>query len=171
MNPLGNLFDLVPGFIPVDTQTAANTGDYISLKNAEGVLVVFFKAVGVHPDDPVLELLQATTVAGGGAKDCNGFTGYWHKQGADLTAVGSWTHVTQTADEHITLNGTSAESAGLYAIWVPATVLDRDNGFDCLCVNVADTGAAGAQLGCLLYIVVGLRYQTDPENLPSLITN
>lgn len=169
MNPLGSMFDIVPAVVPVDLQ-GAQTGDYISLKNAAGVLVVFFKAAGTAADDPTLELQQAKTVAGGSAKDLNGFVNIWKKQGAALTAVGSWTKVTQTADEDFVGDGTSAEEQGLYAAWIPAAMLDVNNGFDCVQVNVKDTGT-NAQLGCVLYILCGLRYQDAPENLPSSIVD
>jgi hypothetical protein len=168
-NPLGNLFDLVSGVIPRDTQTAS-TGDYISLKNAAGVLVVFFKGVGIAADDPTLELQQATVVAGSDAKDLLGFVDIYKKQGT-LTAVGTWTKVSQTADEDFVGDATSAESEGLYAAYIPAELLDRANGFDCVQANIKDTGSGGAQLGCVLYILVGLRYQRSPEDALSAIVD
>jgi hypothetical protein len=171
MNPLGSLIDIVPGIVPVDLEGGNNAGDYVSLKNAEGLLVVFFKAAGTAPDDPTLELQQAQTVAGGGAKDLLGFVDIYKKQGALLTGVGTWTKVTQTADEDFVGDATSAEEQGLYAAWIPATLLDRTNGFDCVQVNIADPGVAGAQLGCVLYILCGLRYQRSPEDALSAIVN
>lgn len=169
MLPLGASFDLVAGVVPVDLQTA-QTGDYVSLKNAAGVLVVFFKGVGTAADDPTIELQQAKTVAGGSAKDLNGFVDIWKKQGALLTGVGAWTKVSQPADEDFIGDGTSAEEQGLYAAWVPNDLLDVDNGFDCVQANVKDVGT-NAQLGCVLYILCGLRYKATPENLPSAITD
>jgi len=170
VNPLGHIFDIVPGTVPADLQTAV-AGDYVSLKNVTGgVLVVFFKAAGTAADDPTLELQQAKTVAGGEAKDLNGFIKIHKKQGAALTAVGSWTEVSQTADEDFVGDGTSAEEQGLYAAWIPVDLLDVDNGFDCLQVNVKDTGT-NAQLGCVLLFLCGLRYQAAPADLPSAIVD
>jgi hypothetical protein len=171
MNPLGSLLDLVPGVVPQDIDLGPLTGDFVSLKNAEGVLIVFFKAAGVANDDPTLELQQATSVAAGGVKDLDGFVDIYRKQGAALTGVGTWTKVTQGADEDFVGNATSAEEQGIYAAWVPADMLDRDGGFDCLQVNIKDPGAAGAQMGCVLYILVGLRYQRSPENALSAIVD
>lgn len=169
MNPLGDSLDIIPGTVPADLQTAV-AGDYVSLKNAKGVLVVFFKAAGTAADDPTLELQQATAVAGTGAKDLNAFVNVWKKQGAALTAVGSWTKVTQTADEDFVGDGTSAEEQGLYAAYIDAAQLDVDNGYDCVQVNVKDVGS-NAQIGCVLYILVGLRYPDAPENLPNSIAD
>ncbi len=169
MNPLGSLFDIVVGTVPADLQTAV-AGDYVSLKNCQGSLVVFVKAVGTAGDDPTLELQQAKTVAGGEAKDLNGFVDIYKKQGALLTGVGSWTKVTQAADEDFVGDGTSAEEQGLYAAWIPVTLLDVNNGFDCLQVNVKDVGN-NAQLGCVLHILCGLRYGATPASLPSAIGN
>lgn len=169
MNPLGSLFDIVAGTAPADLGTAV-PGVYISLKGAEGLLVVFFKGAGTAGEDPVLELQQAKTVAGGSAKDLNGFAEIYKKQGAAVGAVGAWTKVSQAADEDFVGDGTSAEQQGLYAAWIPTTSLDTYNGFDCVAVNVKDVGVA-AQLGCVLYIVCGLRYGAAPASLPSFITN
>ncbi len=166
MNPLGSLFDIVPGTVPADLQTAV-AGDFVSLKNSQGVLVVFFKAAGTDGDDPTLELQQATVVAGSDAKDLNGFIDIYKKQGALLTAVGTWTKVSQTADEDFAGNNTSAQEQGLYCAWIPSDILDVDNGFDCVQVNVKDTGS-NAQLGCVLYILVP-RYQAQPADLLSSI--
>jgi hypothetical protein len=168
MNPLGSSFDIVPGVVPVDLQ-GAQTGDYVSLKGAQGVLVVFFKGAGTAADDPTLELQQATSVAGGSAKDLNGFITIYKKQGT-LTGVGTWTKVTQTADEDFVGDGTSAEEQGLYAAWIPNDILDVDNGFDCVQVNVKDVGN-NAQLGCVLYILCGLRNQSAPADLASAIVD
>jgi hypothetical protein len=52
--PLGNIFDIVEGFPTVDLQTGANTGDYVSLVNCEGVLVLFRSGVGTAADDPTI---------------------------------------------------------------------------------------------------------------------
>lgn len=169
MMPLGNILDIVPGVVPADLQTYV-AGDFVSLRNAQGALVLFYKAAGTAADDPTVELQQATVVAGSDAKDLTSITTIYKKQGAALSSVGTWTKVTQTADEDFVGDGTSAEEQGLYAIWVPATALDVDNGFDCLQANVKDVGG-NAQIGCLLYILVGLRYPDAPENLPSAIAD
>jgi hypothetical protein len=170
MNPLGNLIDLVPGVVPADLHGSAHPGDFVSLKLSQGLLVVFFKGAGTAADDPTLELQQAKTVAGGDAKDLDGFVDIYKKQGAALDAVGTWTKVTQGADEDFVGDATSAEEQGLYAAWIPATLLDRANGFDCVQCNVKDVGAA-EQLGCVLYILVGLRYQRAPEEALSAIVD
>jgi hypothetical protein len=169
MNPLGSLFDVVVAVPPKDLQTYV-ISDYVSLKNYEGVLIVFVKAIGTAGEDPTLELSQATTVAGGSAKDLNGFVDIYKKQGVDLTAVSAWTKVSQTADEDFVGDGDSAEQQGLFCAWVPATALDIANGFDCLRCDVKDSGVA-AQIGTVLYILCGPRYASAPNRLPSAIGN
>lgn len=170
MNPLGALFDIVPGIPPSDLATAT-PGTYISLKNYGGVLVVFFKGVGGAAEPPTLELQQAKAVAGTSAKDLNGFETIFKKQAVAVKDVGVWTKVSQTADEDFVGDGTSAVQQGLYAVYVPTTALDVANGFDCLQANVKDVGLA-AQLGCVLYILVDQRYAAAPgSTLPSAIVN
>jgi hypothetical protein len=145
---------IVSGFLPVDLQTAANSGDYVSLKDYNHLTVIFFKAVGTAGDDPVLALQQATAVAGTAAKDLT-FTTIYKKQGT-LTAVGTFTKVTQAAAASYT-DATSAEVAAIWVIEIDAQDLDVENNFDCVAANVADVGG-NAQLGCLLYILSEPRY-------------
>lgn len=170
MNPLGSLFDIVPIIMPLDLQTARN-GDYISLKNHHGVLFLIFKGQGTDGDDPTFTLRQATAVAGTAVKDLAVIAEYWEKEenAANLEATGVWTRVTQTAAATIAPGDPSAQSAAMYAFYVPADVLDVDGGFDCVTVNIGDTGV-NAQLGCVLAILLP-RYPATPQNLLSSIVN
>jgi hypothetical protein len=160
---------IASGFVPVDTQTASNPGDVVSLKNYAHLTVLFFKAAGTAGDDPVLTFEQATDVAFGTSKNLAVIDEYWRKEGADLTAIGTFTRVTQSASQTVTLSATSAESQGIYVFEIDAADLDVDNGYDCVRVTVADTGSAGAQLGCMLYLLSGARNASDV--LPSAIVD
>lgn len=168
MLPLGAFIDIIPGIVPLDLQTA-RSGDYVSLKGAQGCLVVILKGAGTDGDDPTFTLQQATVVAGSDAKDAAIITEYWEKEGT-LTGVGAWTRVTQAAATSIAPGDPSAQSQALYVFNVEADQLDVDNGFDCLTVNSADVGA-NAQLGCVLYLLHGLRYGAAPQNLPNAIVD
>lgn len=168
MKALGNLFDIVPAIVPLDLQTARD-GDWVSLKNAQGVTIVVFKGAGTAGDDPAITIEQATAVAGTNGKVLNAVVDYYTKQGT-LTGVGTWTKTSQTADELIQGDATSAESEGLYVVSIEADQLDAANGFDCVRVRIADTGT-NAQLGCALYLLYGLRNKQAPENLPSAIVD
>jgi hypothetical protein len=171
IKPLGAAFDIVSGVIPLDLQTA-RSGDYISLKNAQGVAVVLFKGKGTAGDDPLLTFRQATTVAGGSVKDLDpthgavGIKTFYQKQDATaLTGISNvWTRVDQAAAATVQLDATSAESEGIYVFQIEADELDVDNGFDCLVMNVGDVGG-NAQLGGVLYLLYGLRFPDKPENV------
>lgn len=160
---------IVSGFVPVDTQSGANPGDVVSLKNYSHLTVILFKAAGTANDDPVLTFEQGTDVAFGTNKNLATITEYWRKEGADLTAIGTFTRVTQAASQTVTLSATSAESQGLYVFEIDAAALDVANGYDCVRVSVADTGSAGAQLGCMLYILSGPRHAA--ATMPSAIVD
>lgn len=168
MHPLGAVLDIVPAILPLDLQTARD-GDYVSLKNAQGVAVVVFKGAGTAGDDPVISFQQAQDVAGTGAKNLSVITTVHKKQGT-LTAVGTWTTVTQAAGASYSADGTSAEEEAVYVFQIEADQLDADGGFDCIRVRVADTGT-NAQLGCALYLLYGLRHQVAPANLPNSIAD
>lgn len=160
---------IASGFVPVDTQSAANPGDVVSMKNYNHLTVIFFKAAGVAGDDPVLTFQQCQDVAETGIKNLATIDEYWSKQGAALTAVGTFTRVTQTASQTVTLDATSAEEQGLYVFEIDGSDLDTANSFDCVKVSVADTGAAGAMLGALLYLLSEPRYAGS--TMPSAIAD
>ena len=168
MNPLGSAIDIVPVIAPLDLQTA-RSGDYVSLKNAKGVLFVIFKGAGTDGDDPTFTLKQATDVAGTSEKDAAVITEYFEKEGT-LTSVGTWTRVTQSAAATVVPGDPSAQSQAVYCVYVEADQLDVDGGFDCVTLNAADTGT-NAQLGCVLAILTGLRYPATPQNLPNAIAD
>lgn len=147
---------IVSAIIPVNLATAANNGDYISLKNYGHVDVVVFKGAGTAGEDPVITLKQATTVAGAGAKALKFQTIYTNvgtQTSADtLTKVEGTDIPRSTTDESTYLNTDSAEAEGLFVIPVDASMLDVDGGFDCVAVQIPDVGAA-AQIGCALYFL------------------
>jgi hypothetical protein len=84
----------VTAFSPVDLNSDA-AGDYISLKNYKGVLIVIQKAAGTAGDDISIALDQATDVSGTGSKALT-FTTLYHKVGT-LTAISQFTKSTFTA--------------------------------------------------------------------------
>lgn len=150
---------IAAGFIPVDMQTAANTGDWVSMKGYERCTIVFYKAVGTAGDDPTITLLQTVDVADTGTVNkALTFTDIYTKQGT-LTAVGTFTHTTQAAANTYT-DATSAEVAAIWVIDVKAEDLDVDGGFDCIRASVGDVGG-NAQLGCMLYLLWPARYAKD----------
>lgn len=147
---------LIAAFVPVDLETGANNGVYVSLTDFDRCTVVVLKAAGTASDDPVITMTQATDVEGTDAKALN-FTRIDQKQGATaLAAVGGWTEVDQAAGNTYTPDG--AEDQGIYCIEFQASDLDVNNGFTCLAVAIPDTGSAGAQLGTAFYILRGARY-------------
>ena len=146
--------DIVSAFVPVDMQTGANDGDWISMANFSRVLCVLFKGAGTAGDDPIFKLQQATDNAGAGAKDLN-FAVIYEKVGAQASTL-DFTRVTQTAAASYT-NTASAEVEAIIAVEIQADELDVDGGFDHIQLSVANVGG-NAQLGCAFYIMDGAAY-------------
>lgn len=172
MGILGSVIDIVEGFPTVDLQTGANTGDYVSLKNAQGVLVLFRSGVGTAGDDPTVVFQQAQDVSGTSVKDFNP-TGAkaWKKQAAtSLASTGTWSSASGDLSGNDLTNATAAEQSVMWAVEIDADELDVDNGFDCIRATVADVGG-NAQPGDLLYILYGLRYQSAPSSVVSAIAD
>lgn len=165
---LGNLVDIIEGFPAVDLQSGASNGDYISLKNAQKVAVVFISGVGTNGDDPTLTLQQAQDVSGTGVKDLD-FTTLYKKQAAtSLAGTAAWTEVTQAAANTYT-NTDAAEQALIWVVEIDPGELDVANNFDCIRATVADVGN-NAQPGYLFYLVVP-NSKGDPANVPSYIAD
>jgi hypothetical protein len=165
---LGRHFDIGTGFIPVDMQTAANTGKRCSLKHAAGVAIVLFKAVGTAGDDPVLTLKQHTASSGGTTANLAVIDKYWYKSAvsAAMANTEAWIEVSQAAAATISDPGGlgfSAESSMIVVVEVLAEQLS--DGYAYVSLVVADTGG-NAQLGGVLYLLHGLKYPAAPANLP-----
>lgn len=147
---------IAAALLPVNLATAANDGDWVSLKNYDHLAIVIIKDGGTAAEDPDFTVQQATSVAGAGAKALN-FTRVDKKQAADVLTVGEFTKVTQAASNTYDADGTSAEDEMIVVIEFDAQDLDIANGFDCVRLQIPDVGAA-AQLAAAIYILTGPRY-------------
>ncbi len=136
---------VVAAIIPVDLQSAANNGDWVSLKGYGRVAAILYKAAGTAGDDPVF----TTDVSGTGAKALN-FTRIDSKVGTQ-TGIGQFTTTTQAAANTYT-DAVSAEAQAIMVVDIKAEDLDIDNGFDCVQLQIPDVGS-NAQLGCALYVL------------------
>lgn len=163
--PFGSLFDIRQAVAPLDLQTARD-GDWISLKNCQGVLVVLHKGVGTDNDDVVVSFEQATAVAGTAAKALAVIDQIFSQEAVNLETVTAWVKETQAAGASFTPGDPSAQSQALYVFQIEADQLDVDGGFDCVRVRLSDVGG-NAQLGSCLYIPYGLRFPCSPESLPN----
>lgn len=147
---------------PSDTQTAV-ADDWIDMSELHSLDIVLFKGAGTANDDPDLHITQATSNAGAGEKGLN-FDHYYLKQGTLLSTSsvgGQFTRTTMTASYIVSFGATSAEEQMLCVVHIEADTLDRANSFRYVRASVPDTGAAGAQYGCILGIGHP-RYAGDP---------
>lgn len=157
---------IASGFVPVNLATAANNSDWVNLKSYARLLIVFFKgAAASGTEDPTVTVLQATDVAGAGAKALT-INRSWTKTDADLTTIGQFTAGTPSTNT-LTV-ASSAQKAGIWVMEVLATDLDESNNFSCVQANVADVGTV-AQLGCLLYVLGEPRQSDTPVLNPSAL--
>lgn len=164
-------FQIVEGFPAVNLATAANNGDYISLKHALRVAIVFTSGVGTAGEDPTLTLQQATDVSGTGAKALNipSASAFKKQAATSLAAVAAWTAAGSNVSTNTFTNDTSAEESALWVVELRPDELDIDNGFDCIRATVADVGASN-QPGYLFYLVE-LKEQRAPANAVSVIAD
>lgn len=150
---------IVPAFNPVNLATAANTGDWVSLKNYRHLTIMYAQGVGTAAEPATITLSQATAVAGTGTKALNVTSYYIKTSTTDLTAVGVFTKVTQASGTSVILGvGANGDKAALVLIEINAEDLDVEGGFDCVQASVPDVGT-GPTIGCMFYILSDSRYQ------------
>lgn len=157
---------IVSGFVPVDMQAGANTGDWVSVENFNHVAIVFFKAAGTAGDDPTITVTQATDAAGTSSKALN-FTRVYTKQGT-LSSVANFTLTTQSAANTYT-DATSAEVQAIWVVEFDADDLDVSSGFTHVQASVADVGS-NAQVGACLYLATEPRYAAAVADATSAIS-
>lgn len=155
--------NIVAAFVPVDMQTAANNGDWVSLANYQRCVAVLFKGIGTAGDDPIFKLQQSTNASGSDAKDLD-FTTVYSKVGTQ-TGIANFTRNTQSAATSY-VDATSAEAEAIIAVEIDAADLDVDNGFKFIQLSVADVGG-NAQLGCGFYLMLDPREAGEASGLPS----
>lgn len=134
--------------LPKDITGAAQSGDWISLKNYSHVTIIIMQGAWAG-GTPAVTLNQATAVDGTGSKAL-AFTKRWTQVAITGTAY------TETAVTSSTFN-LPATANTMNVLEVDAAELDTDNGFDCMQVAVATPGT-NADLLCALYILTGARH-------------
>lgn len=155
-----------------DDDTVA-TGDYVSLKNFENVLVlIVFNDGTATSGDIDIEVYQATdtsnSLSDAKALDvCKTGRIYSKKHATDLSAVGQWTEETQATADEIYDDETSGEALGMIAIEIRASDLDVDNGFSAIRVDLDTISSAKLLTG--LYILGGAKIQAAPALMPSAL--
>lgn len=160
---LGRTFDVCHGFVPVNMATAANPGARVHMRNYRHLAVVFYKGVGGAAEAPTLTLQEHSAASGGTSQNLAVITEYFVKVEATLDGDETWSRVTQNAAATVTNADWDDANQVLVVFEVPASSLS--DGFEWLSVNVADVGTT-AQLGALLYIPHGIRYQVRPDLMP-----
>src|SRR3990167_4264461 len=144
-------FDLGQDIIPLINEGDANTditGDWVSMKNYDRCTLLIAKYGTEDVDTLGFQVYQATSNAAGSAKGVSAKFHYRYKQGT-LTSATVWTKGQLTTADDILGVGSAAPSGGtlvvatdtntdafLLAIDVTAAMLDVDNDFDWLTVNV-----------------------------------
>ena len=135
------------------------------MENCGGLMIVLYKAAGAHPDDYVVALYEHTAYTGGTSTLLACITRYWQKKETALDGDEAWTEVTQTAASANTADATSAEAQMIIVFDVQASQLS--DGYTHISMDYADTGAAGTQPGCILYVPYDLKVQRKPANMTS----
>lgn len=167
----GNLFEYlhpVPAF--QDQTGAAIAGDWISLKNYTGCLILFHEMRGANGTATVLRVDKATSVAGGDQSTGITMNNFWAVQdvasttgdvgGTAAATVGATdTWVKQTAAASFT--GSTTQSKGQWvAIDVKADELPTSSyDFDCIQLQVVSSN--GAHYLSAWYLLYGPRYAED----------
>lgn len=170
----GNLFemgfDIIPDIVAGDAN-ADLTGDWISLVNYQRAYLVIIKPAGTAGDDLAIHLQQATTAAGGSAKDLT-WTKLWYKKGStnNFSAVPLWTAVTlATAASDVDLDGAATgdlaldTSGAVIIVEVLAESLDTTNGFKFINNIIEGDDVGNALVLNQFWLLAGARF---PQSIP-----
>lgn len=149
MPGLVELMGIETAVAPKDITGAAQTGDWISLKNFSHCTIIVIQGAWTS-GTPAVTLLQAPDVTGAGNKPLE-FTHRWSKVG-----LSTGSQFARSAVAANTFNLPNIANT-INVLEVNGDDLDVDGGFDCLSVAVASPGAV-ADLLAVLYLLSGARY-------------
>lgn len=160
VNLLSENVKCVMAIAPQDINGSATTGDYINMKNAEGVMFLLqLGTVGAAFD---LSFNQATAVAGTGAKQLDikklYISGASDDNFVETSPSGSGVHNIAATDDNKQV-----------IVEFDASELDVDGGFYAVAPVLADPAAATlASVSAQLY---NLRYHGAAGSMPTVITD
>jgi len=143
--------------VPIDTTGAARTGDYYSLKGADGIVFVIAQGAWAG-GTPAVTLKQATDVSN---SQSDSKTLAFTKKYSKVALTGTVNVAAAVSSNTFNLPATANT---ITMIEVSAEDLDVANGFDCVGLDIASPGS-NADLICVLAILYGLRYPGDPTGL------
>ena len=150
---LGDLH-VVNGITPIDFASAAQNGDWVSLKNYNCLLILYHSDVGTENQDVTLTLRQATSRTGTGSK---ALQGRWYSK--QSTTIGEVTEV-DTEQSSESANFVDDGETGCLALCeVSADMLDVNNGFEWVQLRATDPGATAGKIASALYVLGGSRYK------------
>lgn len=159
MRVLGEEANLTIGIVPIDLAAGANAGKFVSMKGYGYLHIIIVKEAGATAEGPIWKLEQATAVAGTSAKALGIKHGIYSKNLADVSTVAAFTKLAPSGTDLDTHDMSAAgDTQAIIAISVKAEDLDHENGFDCVGLKCADTGATTGQLGTVLYMLTDARY-------------
>lgn len=133
---------------PVDLNTAAVTGNRVSMKNATRVAFIIALGAGTSTSAQTFTLRQHDAASAGNSKDLSVDNPYYHK----IAAATSFTKVQPgSAAAAYALHASLADDVAIVVFEVLAENLDIANGYAWVSVDTADSG--GAQLGSIVAVV------------------
>lgn len=139
---------------------AGRTGAYVSLKNAAKAYVMVHLTQG-NAATVLISVLQASDIAGTGAKALGNAVPIWVNQDTSLGDT-----LVRQADG-LSFTTSAAVKNKQVIVEVDATALDVNNGFDCIAVSTGASNAANVTQA--QYLLAELRYgQAAP---PSALVN
>jgi hypothetical protein len=152
-NYLMEVVNMKQGFLPVDLNTAANTGARCSIKNCKRIAFV------VQMGDSTGAVVQATfnqhnAASGGTSKVLAHANPYYTKAGAAT----SFTKVSPSSASTFDISTDFAAQEGIAVFEVLAEDLDVEGDFAWVSLSIADTTAA--KIGACLVMFLG------PDNNP-----
>jgi len=148
------MFPIIEGHEPVASNALADTSDAISLKNANGCLIIVHEDFAVDANHLVLTVHEGATAAEAAAGTYPITTGAEFPIWRNLTCQTSDTMVRETDGITYTINGTAGDNV-LVCFYIPASILTAGRPWIQLGAAAGDAG----NIVSVLYMLDSARYQ------------
>ena len=173
---LAREFDISPGTINVDVNTAGSTGKRVSLRNCTGLSIVIIAPATAGAEDLVFTVKQHTAASAGTSNNLSnaavsgtrGIDHFYTKAAATLAGTETWTRVSQTEAATVTLLGATYATSQVIAV-VPILETQLADGYSYISIDCADPGAT-ARVISVLYVVHDLAVQRKSANLAAALS-
>lgn len=150
----------VAGLEPQVITGAPNVSRWVDMALHDSIQVLWSSDVGTSGEDVTLQLRQATSAAGAGAKDLD--RGQWHI--VQSAGVLGDTYARAGSPGSVVDDGETRAAAR-----VEVTADQLDDGYRFVALSADNSGSGSTKLGSAAFLLAGARFAQDVPDQPSVL--